>query len=88
MCKKFVIGETKYIEVEVKSRDNTEFTITSAAWVLEFMGDEVEKGSAEIDGHLLSVLLTAPNKAGDYVLTIWYNVPPETLAVEVDINVR
>ena len=88
MHKDFIIGETKFVELEVASRDGSEFTITSATWTLESMGEEVDHGTAIIDGHKVSVLLTAPEIAGRYTLIIWYNIPPEVIGAKVVVNVE
>lgn len=82
-----MIGETKFVELEVISRDNADFVITSATWQLESVGEVIEKGSAIIDGHKISVLLTAPEKVGQYKLIVWYSIPPETIAARVIIDV-
>ena len=82
-----MIGETKYVELDVISRDNKDFAITSATWQLESVGEVIEKGSAEVDGHRISVLLTAPEKVGQYKLIVWYSIPPETIGARVIIDV-
>lgn len=83
-----MIGETKWIDLEISSKDNQDFTITSSNWSLESMGKEIDHGNATITGHNISVLLTAPEKVGQYKLVIWYNIPPEVIAAKVIVNVE
>ena len=83
-----MIGETKFVELEVTSRDKVDFTITSATWSLESMGEEIDHGTAIVDGHKISVLLTAPEKVGQYKLVVWYNIPPEVVGAKVIVNVE
>ena len=82
-----MIGETKFVELEIISRDNADFLIPSATWELESMGEVIEQGTAIVDGHNISVLLTAPESVGQYELTVWYSIPPEVIAAKVIINV-
>lgn len=83
-----MIGETKFVELEVRSRDGEEFVIPSATWSLESMGEEIDHGTAIVDGHRISVLLTAPESVGQYKLIVWYTIPPETIAAKVIVNVE
>ena len=83
-----MIGETKFVELEVRSRDGEDFVITSATWSLESVGEEIDHGTAIVDGHMISVLLTAPEKVGQYKLIIWYSIPPETIGAKVIIDVE
>lgn len=82
------MGETKFVELEIISRDNADFSITSAIWELDSVGEVIEHGTAIVDGHRISVLLTAPEKVGQYKLTVWYSIPPETIAARVIIDVE
>lgn len=83
-----MIGETKFVELEVRSRDGEPFVIPSATWSLESMGKEIDHGTAIVDGHKISVLLTAPDAVGQYKLIVWYTIPPETIAAKVIVNVE
>lgn len=83
-----MIGETKFVELDVISRDNEDFYVTSAQWQLESVGNVIDKGSAIVDGHRISVLLTAPEKVGQYKLVVWYEIPPETIGARVIIDVE
>ena len=83
-----MIGETRFVELDVISRDNEDFVITSAQWQLESVGNVIDKGSATVDGHRISVLLTAPEKVGQYKLIVWYEIPPETVGARVIIDVE
>lgn len=88
MHKDFIVGETKYVDLEVSSKEGTPFVITSATWTLESMGEEIAHGTATVDGHKVSVLLTAPEEVGRYTLIIWYNIPPEVIGAKVIVNVE
>jgi hypothetical protein len=37
-----MIGETKFVELEVISRENVDFLIPSATWQLESVGEVIE----------------------------------------------
>lgn len=82
-----MIGETKIVELDVISRDNEEFVITSATWQLQSMGEVIADGTAKVEEHRIRVLLTAPEQVGQYKLIVWYNIPPETIAAKVIIDV-
>ena len=84
---KFALGETKYVDFKIRSTINEPVIILSANWELEHNGEVVDRGVCEINGDMISVLLTPPNY-GNYILTAIYEVAPETkkarCVVEVD----
>lgn len=89
----FKIGEKKYVTIKVTSSGCKPFEITKAAYVLK-KGDEVEEsGDCEIIQKkdfsvMLQALIQPQAKNAKYTLEITYEIPPEILKYEVNIEVR
>lgn len=85
----WILGEDKYIELEVHSKQSGPIVIPSASWELKknMDADPEQAGACEIDGALISVLVE-PRETGVYTLEITYEIPPETRKVRVILNVH
>ena len=86
---KFDLGETKYVEIRIFSRENPSFIIGSAQHeVLKKDGTvEQAKTDAIIDGRIISGLIT-PSKKGEYIVKFYYTIGVETYIYEVRICVE
>ncbi|WMJ82726.1 hypothetical protein ACS3UN_02230 [Oscillospiraceae bacterium LTW-04] len=75
---RFVLGEQRYLEFEVRPRrtDDT-VVITEATWSLQQNGATVEAGNCKVDGKIVRALIAPANK-GMYQLDLSVTVPPET----------
>ena len=85
----WILGEDKYIDLEVRSRQPGPVVIPSADWTLtRYEASEAEQtGTCEVDDGRISVLIE-PQQAGTYTLEITYEVPPETRKVRVMLDVH
>ena len=85
----WILGEDKYVDLEIHSRQPGIAVIPRAEWSLTRAGEiKAEKtGICEIDGSRISALIE-PNQTGKYVLEITYEVPPETRKVRVTLDVH
>ncbi len=86
----FILGEEKYVEFEVGSRNpNESIVVTNATYKLIYhKTEETEcEGNCEIDGRYLRILL-APTQRGIYHLLLTVEVPPEILKGTIDIVVK
>ncbi len=85
----WILGEDKYVDLEVRSTQPGIVVIPKAEWVLRRNGvTEVEQmGTCEVNGTFISTLVE-PQQIGTYTLEITYEVPPEIRKVRVILDVR
>lgn len=85
----WILGEDKYIDLEVRSNQLGPIVILSASWELKknIDTDPEQTGTCEIDGAQISALVE-PRETGVYTLEITYEIPPETRKVRVILNVH
>lgn len=81
----FIWGEEKYVDFQVKNRDNRPAVVTEADFTLFKDFQIVQQGECEIDGSFVSALVDPPD-VGKYLLEVRYTVPPETRKVKVVVE--
>ena len=85
----WILGEGKYVELEVCSTQKGEVTIPSASWSLtpETAAEAEQSGACEVEGNRIRALIE-PQKTGNYTLEITYELQPETRKVRVMVDVH
>lgn len=85
----WILGEDKYVDLEVRSAQPGAVVIPKAEWVLRRNGvtEAEQMGACAVDGAFVSTLVE-PQQTGTYTLEITYEVPPETRKVRVILDVR
>ena len=83
---RYLLGETRPLEFEVKYTENKDFTISSATYELLRNNEVVESGELEINGHKLSYYFT-PQERGFYLFEVTYKVGGSTRMARYHINV-
>lgn len=74
---RFMQGEQRYIEFEIRPRRaNDTIVITAASWELLQNDLTVETGSCEVHGRFIRALIS-PTGRGVYQLEVAVTVPPE-----------
>ena len=83
------LGETRHVQLLVKNIKGTDFTITTAIWLLQdkYGKDAESRGDCAISDHVLDALIT-PHKAGVYMLKYVYQIMDETLIDIIDVVVN
>lgn len=85
--RKFILGEEKYLDFEVRSKSLHTIVITSAYYKLMRGANVILSGNCEINGDRISILLEPPER-GDYVLELTYTVAPETRKEKIILRVE
>ncbi len=85
----WILGEDKYVDLEVRSGQPGPVVIPHAEWTLTKNLDEKpeQEGTCEVEKGRISVLVE-PQQTGMYTLEITYEIPPETRKVRVILDVR
>lgn len=89
---RFILGERKYVCIQVRSLCRQAFEIASAKYVLR-LGDRVEDSgecliaSKSDSESILSALISPQVKGASYVLEYTYMIPPEILKHEIRVCV-
>lgn len=85
----FDLGETRYVEILVSSRDGSSFDISSAQYeVLKKDGTvEQEKTDAVIEEHVVSGLVTPLTKSR-YIVKFYFVIGAETYIHAIKIDVQ
>lgn len=85
----WILGEDKYVDLEIRSRQPGPVVIPSAVWELKksIQTKPEQIGTCEISGAEISVLVE-PQETGVYTLEITYEIPPEMRKVRVVLNVH
>ncbi|WP_154666508.1 hypothetical protein [Anaeromassilibacillus senegalensis] len=85
----WILGEDKYVDLEVRSRPAGPVVVPRAVWNLKrnIEGTIEQTGTCEVDGGRIGVLVE-PQQVGAYTLEITYEIPPETRKVRVMLDVR
>ena len=85
----WILGEDKYVDLEVRSGQPGPVVIPHAEWTLtkNLKGKPEQEGTCEVENGRISVLVE-PQETGAYTLEITYEIPPETRKVRVILDVR
>ena len=87
MTRNFILGEEKYIDIQVKSQWRKDFLINTATWeLLDSKGQKVAGNSCEINDNILSCLVAPPSK-GTFTLEVSYYIAPEKRKIRIPIKV-
>ena len=89
MYRQYILGEDKYVELEIRCRQkDATVVIPEATWELFRASKDVPEstGSCEIDRQYIRALIE-PGERGQYRLIITYSIPPETRKAEGVLNV-
>ena len=88
--KRFDLGETKYVEVRISSRDRISFEISSAEYEVLKQDGTVEqaKTDATIDGYIIGGIITTPSKKGEYIVKFYYVIGTEKYVHKVRVDVE
>ena len=88
----FILGETKYVKIAVRSRKQEPFSVRSASWelyhngLLECSGDcEIEKKDTEL---YLQIMLSPEHRSRKYQLCITYQTGEEIRKHTENMEVR
>ncbi len=85
----WILGEDKYVDLEVRSRQAGQVVIPRADWELSRNGADApeQAGACEVRDGRISALVE-PRETGLYTLEITYEIPPETRKARVILDVR
>lgn len=85
----WILGENKYVELEVRSKRAESIVVSQANWTLtqDAASEAEQTGTCEVNGGLISALVE-PRQTGAYTLEITYKMPPETRKVRVMLDVH
>jgi len=85
--KRFDLGETKYVEIRISSRDGISFEISSAQYEVLKQDGTVEqaKTDATIDGCIICGIIT-PSKKGEYIVKFCYVIGTEKYVYKVIVH--
>lgn len=89
MYRQFILGEDKYVELEIRCRQrDAAVVIPEASWELSRVSGEAPEssGACEIERQYIRALIE-PRERGEYRLMITYSIPPETRKAEVRLDV-
>lgn len=89
MYRQYILGEDKYVELEVICRQpDATVVIPEATWELWRVSQDTPEssGSCEVDRQYIRALVE-PQERAQYRLVITYAIPPETRKAEVMLNV-
>jgi hypothetical protein len=84
----FKLGESKIVGVKVYSNDGAPFLINSATYQLIKCDTKIieSSGNATVDCNKVTTLIT-PLSTGNYILKLTFEIVPEKLIEEIQINV-
>lgn len=82
----FYAGEDKHIRFMVHALNNEAFIIREAGFSLSCAGSIEASGTCVIEDHVIDAKI-APEKTGNYQLSISYKVADETLIEKIEVVV-
>lgn len=85
--KRFGLGEAKYVEIRISSRDRISFEISSAQYEVLKQDGTVEqaKTDATIDGCIIGGIVTL-SKEGEYTVKFCYVIGTEKYVYKVIVH--
>lgn len=85
--KRFGLGETKHVEIQISSRDGISFEISSAQYEVLKQDGTVEqaKTDATIDGCIIGGIVTL-SKRGEYTVKFYYTIETEAYIYRVIVH--
>lgn len=82
----FIKGEALIFDFKITSKVAAPIVVSSAVWELKKRGSVICRGSCDIDGDNISMLVPM-QVAGDLVIEVRAEIPPETIIRRFDIKV-
>lgn len=87
MQETFILGEERWVSLEIKSLRGEDFVILSGKWELFLDGKLESSGDTRIDQHIISALISPSTPYKYYDLVFTYLIGNETLKSLVKIEV-
>ena len=85
---RFMLGEEKYVDIRIISKENKEFTILEAKYELYESGILEKAGECEIEKDIVHSLIKPIKISRNYELVVTYRIAGETFKEKVEIKVE